>query len=300
MMNPVPAKLYDSVLITGGAGMLAKALRDALSGRADRVLCPARAELDVTNEGSLRAAFEKLKPTLVLNSAAYTKVDLAEKESAAADAINGTAVGLLARYCNEFGAALAHYSTDYVFDGTLRRPLQPDDPVGPKSAYGRSKLLGETLLQQNAPGRWLILRTAWLYGRGGPCFPQTMVNAARAGKQLKVVADQVGSPTYTVDLAQATLDLLDAGGNGVYHVANAGQTNWHDFTVAILNEFGTAKEVGSLTSAEWKAMRPESADRPAYSVFDLSPLERLLNRPMATWQNALARYRAAVDVAGAF
>ncbi len=292
--------LYDSVLITGGAGMLAKALRETLGKRADKVLCPPRAVLDVTNEESVRAAFEKLKPTLVLNSAAYTKVDLAEKETDAADAINGTAVGLLARLCREFGAAMVHYSTDYVFDGTLRRPLQPGDPVGPKSAYGRSKLLGETLLQQNAPNRWLILRTAWLYGRGGPCFPQTMVNAARAGKPLKVVADQVGSPTYTVDLARATFDLLDRGGQGIFHVANAGQTNWRDFTVATLDQFGCPKEVGSLTSADWKTMRPDSADRPAYSVFDLSPVERLLNRPMPTWQDALSRYHAAVESAGAF
>ena len=295
-----PAKLYESVLITGGAGMLAAALKQALAERQINVAAPPRAELDILNEASVRAAFNAIKPTLVLNCAAYTKVDLAEKETAAANAINGTAVGSLAKLCKEFGAALVHYSTDYVFDGSLSRPLKPGDPVGPQSAYGRSKLLGETELQANAPDRWLILRTAWLYGCGGPCFPATMVNAARAGKPLKVVVDQVGSPTYTVDLAAATLDLLDRGGQGIYHVANAGQTNWRDFTVAILDEFGTPKEVGSLTSADWKAMRPESATRPSYSVFDLAPLEQKLGRSMPTWRDALARYRAAVDAAGSF
>ncbi len=236
----------------------------------------------------------------MLNCAAYTKVDLAEKETAAANAINGTGVGLLAKLCKEHGATLVHYSTDYVFDGSLSRPRKPGDPVGPKSAYGRSKLLGEEQLQANAPNRWLILRTAWLYGRGGPCFPATMVNAAKAGKPLKVVVDQVGSPTYTVDLAAATLDLLDRGGQGVYHVANAGQTNWRDFTVAVLNEFGVPREVGSLTSADWKTMRPRIRRPASYSVFDLAPLERQIGRSMPTWQDALARYRAAVSAAGSF
>ncbi len=299
-MNQSPAQLYDSVLITGGGGMLAAALKAALLHRGISAHCPPRATLDITREDSLQKTFASLLPTLVLNCAAYTKVDLAEKESAAADVINGLAVGSLAKICRESGAAMVHFSTDYVFDGTLARPLQPTDPVGPRSAYGRSKLLGEKLLQENAPARWLILRTAWLYGRGGPCFPATMVNAARAGKTLKVVQDQVGSPTYTVDLAAATLDLLDAGANGVYHVANAGQTNWREFAAAVLVEFGINAEVAGIRSSDWKALRPESADRPSCSVFDLSPLELLLKKPMPDWRDALTRYHREVESVGSF
>ncbi len=300
MSTSSPAKLYESVLITGGAGMLANALGQVLGERKIRYYSLSRADFNITDTLSVVNVFSEYKPTLVLNCAAYTKVDLAEKEKDAAFEINGYAPGIVAQAAKDHGTAMVHFSTDYVFDGTVSRPLLPNDPVGPTSVYGLSKLAGEEMIQKFAPDRWLILRTAWLYGRGGPCFPQTMVNAARAGKPLKVVADQVGSPTYTVDLARATFDLLDHGGQGVFHVANAGQTNWRDFTVAILDQFGCPKEVGSLTSADWKTMRPDSADRPAYSVFDLSPVERLLNRPMPTWQDALARYRAAVESAGSF
>ncbi|CAN5445244.1 dTDP-4-dehydrorhamnose reductase [soil metagenome] len=300
-MSTTPAaNLYRSVLITGGAGMLAQAFAQVLIDRQIEFTTLRRADLDLTDATAVRAALAEHRPSLVLNCSAYTKVDLAEKEPALADAINGTAVGSLAKICKEFDAGLVHFSTDYVFNGTLSRPLRPEDPVGPRSAYGRSKLLGEKLLQENAPDRWLILRTAWLYGRGGPCFPATMVNAARAGKPLKVVEDQVGSPTYTLDLAAATLDLLDAGANGIFHVANSGQTNWREFAQAAVDEFGVSTPVAGITSADWKTLRPDSADRPSYSVFDLSPVERLLDRPMPTWRDALTRYRDAVTAAGSF
>src|SRR5204863_7341155 len=129
-----------------------------------------------------------------------------------------------------------HYSTDFVFDGAASRPYRPDDPTNPLSVYGRTKLSGERQLQDRLP-RSLMLRTAWLYGPGGPCFPQTMINLARQGKPLKVVDDQIGSPTFTHDLAEATLNLIDADARGIYHVVNSGQTSWFDFTAAILEEF---------------------------------------------------------------
>lgn len=293
-------QLYDSVLITGGGGMLAKAFIDLLNTSGIAHSAPPRAELDITSADAVEAVFKRLKPTLVINCAAYTKVDLAEKEYDAAVAINGTGPGVLANACRVANASFVHFSTDYVFDGTLARPLQPADPIGPKSAYGRSKLEGEKAIANAWKEGWLILRTAWLYGLGGPNFPRTMVTAAKAGKPLKVVTDQIGSPTYTADLAAATLELLEKGVNGVHHVANAGQTNWRDFADATLREFGVDHPVGSLTSADWKGMKPDSADRPAYSVFDLSPLERLLGRPMPTWQDALHRFRLAVDAHGGF
>jgi len=289
-MNP-----YDSVLITGGAGMLAQALQQALVERGLSAQAPARAMLDITNDASLAQAFDRYKPTLLINCAAYTKVDLAEKEKDQADAINGHAVGRLANLCKQHGVVLVHFSTDYVFDGTKHRPLQPDDPVGPQSAYGRSKLLGETLLQKHAPERWLIVRTSWLYGPGGPNFPQTMLKVARAGKPLSVIDDQFGSPTYTLDLATATLDLLDHHAAGIWHLSNSDQTNWHDFAAAIFGEFGLQAELSRTTSEAWKKSRPESAIRPSYSVLDVEPYEKLTGKHMTTWLDALARYRRAVE-----
>jgi dTDP-4-dehydrorhamnose reductase len=193
---------------------------------------------------------------------------------------------------------LVHYSTDFVFDGSGTRPYRPDDPVRPLSAYGRSKLLGEKELQDHAPDRWLILRTAWLYGRNGPCFPRSMVTMARQGKPLKVVNDQVGSPTLTDDLAAATLDLLDAGASGIWHATNGGQTSWFEFTRAILDEFGLTTDLSPTTSAEWFKIRPNSAHRPAYSVLDVGPLEQKIRRTMPDWRDALRRYRHQVEAAG--
>jgi dTDP-4-dehydrorhamnose reductase len=162
-------------------------------------------------------------------------------------------------------------------------------------AYGRSKLLGETELQNNAPNDWLIIRTAWVYGRHGVNFPRTMVNAARANKPLSVVADQVGSPTYTVDLAEGILALLDANARGIFHVTNSGQTNWQDFAKATLEEFGLLANVAPLTSAKWRAMKPDSAVRPTYSVLDTTKFAETAGRPMRHWREALKDFRAAVE-----
>lgn len=282
-------------LITGGGGMLAQAFRDLLTRRQIPFVAPPRAELDVTSVPQILTVIDRVKPKVLLNCAAYTKVDLAEKEQPQAMLINGQSVGAIAEACRLRKITLVHFSTDYVFDGTLRRPLKPDDPVGPKGAYGVSKLLGERMLKEFAPPRWLILRTAWLYGPGGPNFPQAMLNAGRAGKPLKVINDQVGTPTFTHDLAEATLNLLEADAHGVYHVSNSGETNWFDFAKAIFEEFSvTPTSLDPITSADWKAMKPESAVRPAYSVFDLSPYDATTGKQIPNWRDALRRYRAAI------
>ena len=187
-----------------------------------------------------------------------------------------------------------HYSTDFVFDGSGTRPYRTDDPVNPLSAYGRSKLLGEQAIQKINPPGWIIARTAWLYGPGGPCFPQTMINVAKAGKPLKVVADQIGSPTFTRDLAEATFELLDHNAGGLWHLTNSGSVSWHGFTAAILEEFGLKTDLSTTTSAEWKKLRPTSAHRPAYSVLDVEPFHQTVGRPMRPWREALVDYRQAL------
>jgi dTDP-4-dehydrorhamnose reductase len=286
----------DTFLITGGAGMLARAFRDLLTERKLAHVAPPRAELDITSVPQILSAIDRVKPTVVLNCAAYTKVDLAEKEQQQANAINGQAVGALAEACRLRGVTLVHFSTDYVFDGSLRRPLKPDDPIGPKGAYGVSKALGERMLKEFEPARWLILRTAWLYGPGGPNFPQAMLNAARAGKPLKVIDDQIGCPTFTRDLAEATLNLLDTGASGIYHLSNSGETSWFKFAGAIFEEFAvTPSSFVPITSDDWKQIKPDSAHRPAYSVFDVSPYEAATGKRMPEWRDGLKRYRAEID-----
>lgn len=292
----------QTILITGGGGMLAQALRPvvarAFEGAA--ALAPARKDLDIGHAAHLETFFREHRPSIVFNCAAYTKVDLAEKERDAAGGCNGRAVGRLASLCRAHDAMLVHFSTDYVFDGSLRRPLRPDDPVGPRSAYGASKLLGEQLIQQEAPQKWLIIRTAWLYGVGGPNFVQTMVNVARAGKPLKVVNDQVGTPTHTADLAEAAVAIARSGAKGIWHVTNSGQTTWYHFAEAIFEEFGLKPSLSPTTSDEWKAARPESAVRPRYSVLDIEPVEKLLGRPMRHWRDALAAFKGEVEARGGF
>lgn len=285
----------DRVLITGGGGMLAKALGLSLRKRGRMPIVRDRAALDVTRADDVRRVFDAHTPTVVFNCAAHTKVDLCEEQEDLASAINGTGAENLARAAKDQGARLVHFSTDFVFDGSGTRPYRPDDPVNPISAYGRSKLLGERAIQSVNPPDWLIVRTAWLYGPGGACFPQTMINAARAGKPLRVVDDQVGAPTFTHDLADATLDLIDRGAKGLWHLTNAGSVSWHGFTAAILEEFGLKAALGKTTSAEWKKLRPASATRPAYSVLDVEPFARLVGRPMRPWREALADYRWALE-----
>jgi dTDP-4-dehydrorhamnose reductase len=247
--------------------------------------------LDITNPDSVHAAFQHHRPTLVLNCAAYTKVDLAESEPERAEAVNGKGPQLIGRMCADYSAHCVHFSTDFVFDGRATHPYRPDDRTDPISVYGQTKLRGE---QQWGQGH-LIIRTAWLYGPGGPNFVQTMLNAARAGKPLKVVNDQTGSPTFTHDLAEATLNLIDAGARGIFHVTDSGHTTWYDFTRAILEEFDLKADLSPTTSAEWKQTRPNSATRPAYSVLDCSDYERLTGKKLPHWRDGLHRYRLALS-----
>jgi dTDP-4-dehydrorhamnose reductase len=278
--------------------MLAHAFVRNLAARGQEAVAVDRATCDITREQDVRQLFEKYKPTLLLNCAAHTKVDLCEEQQELANAINAHAVGTLAGIAKEYNTFLVHFSTDFVFDGKGTKPYRTIDTIGPVSAYGRSKLLGEAKLRANAPARWLIARTAWLYGRNGPNFPRTMVERGRAGLPLKVVNDQVGSPTYTEDLAAATIALIERDKTGLWHLTNSGQTTWYDFARAALEEFGVNAEIGSTTSAEWFKLRPKSAVRPAYSVLDVSPYEKCVGRPMRHWREALRDYAAAAGQHG--
>lgn len=282
-------ELCKSILITGGGGMLARALERVLAGRGVIATSLPRAACDITSEPAVRQAMQRHRPSILVNCAAHTKVDQCEDEPQLADAINGYAVGNLARAARDYGTRLVHISTDCVFPGDGRKPYSPDDPVGPVSAYGRSKLLGETLLRRTDPPGWAIVRTAWLFG-DGPCFPRTIAQRARAAQPLRVVDDQFGSPTYADDLAVALAELIQRNATGVWHVTNAGVANWHEVAAATLGWLGLRTELGPISTADYLKLRPKQARRPAYSVLDISAFEKLAGRPMRPWREALAAY----------
>ncbi|MEM6313299.1 MAG: dTDP-4-dehydrorhamnose reductase [Planctomycetota bacterium] len=280
-----------TILVLGGNGMLAHAVKRALSRRRLTCIAVDRADADLTDRTAVDALFDRIRPSVVFNCAAYTAVDKAEQEPELANAVNGEAVGNIAHAAKRIDAKLLHVSTDYVFDGTATEPYPVDHPTGPVSAYGRSKLLGEQALQKQNPPGWCIVRTAWLYGPNGPSFPKTMLSLARKGVALSVINDQRGTPTFTYDLAEALLNLVDADAAGVFHVTNAGETNWHDFAAATFEVFGVDADLSSTTAAEYAADKPAAAHRPGYSVLDLSAYEHATGKAMRPWRDALQDFR---------
>jgi dTDP-4-dehydrorhamnose reductase len=269
-------------LITGAHGMLGRDLQAALDGR--NVTALGRADLDVTDLDAVRAAVRG--HDVVINAAAYTKVDDAESDEDAAYAVNATGAGNLAAAAAEAGAVLVQVSTDYVFNGRARAPYDEAEPHDPISAYGRTKAAGERLALENNPGRTYVVRTAWLYGAHGPNFAKTMLRLAADRDTLSVVNDQHGQPTWTADLAAQIVALLDSGAPaGVYHGTNAGRASWFDFAQAVFRvkdlDPNRVKPTDSSTF-----QRP--APRPGYSVLGHDAWTRAGIAPMRDWQDALA------------
>lgn len=271
--------------------MLAHELDRVLRARGVQPVLARRAQCDVSDRAHVSRLFQEYRPTLLLNCAAHTGVDLCEDEPERANAINGEGPGYLAELSKEYRSKLVHFSTDFVFSGQIDRPYRPDDTPAPLSAYGKSKLLGEERIKTVAPPTWLTVRTSWLFGRHGNCFPKIIVDRASSGHVLKVVNDQVGCPTYAADLAGAVLELIDRNAEGIWHITNAGPTNWFEFAGAVVREFGIIAEVSPISTAQWVAMRPRQAVRPPYSVLDLEPYAALTGRRMRDWRDALRDYR---------
>jgi dTDP-4-dehydrorhamnose reductase len=273
------------LLITGVYGQLGRALETLARQRGLTVAGHDLDTLDIGDRSAVAALVAKLEPRTLINCAAFTAVDACETDEAAATAVNGTAVGHLAAACNAAGALLVQLSTDYVFAGDGARPYTESVPVAPASAYGRSKLEGERLAR--TADRHLIVRTAWLYGHGGSNFVEAIRRQIDGGaSSLRVVADQVGSPTFCDDLAEALLDLVDANATSVVHAVNSGSTSWHGFAVEIARLLRAEVTVHAVTTADY----PRPARRPAYSVLDTSRLATLIGRRLPSWQEALARY----------
>ncbi len=268
-------------LITGAHGMLGADLISALVGR--QVTAVGHGDLDITDAAAVDAAVAG--HDVVINAAAYTRVDDAESHESEAHAINATGAGLLAEAARRHGARLVQLSTDYVFDGTATSPYPEDAPRHPVSAYGRTKAEGERLVLEAHPDGALIVRTAWLYGAGGANFAKTMRRLAADRAEIPVVTDQVGQPTWTGDLAERIVALLDADAPaGIYHGTNAGQASWFDFARAVFDEADLDPErITPTDSASF--VRP--APRPAYSVLGHDGWARAGLPPMRDWRDAL-------------
>ncbi|MGI8864744.1 MAG: dTDP-4-dehydrorhamnose reductase [Solirubrobacteraceae bacterium] len=274
------------LLITGAAGMLGL---DVAAAAADvhEVFAAPRAELDITDQEALTACVSRARPDAVINCAAFTNVDLAERSIEAACAVNGDGAGSVARAAAAAGAWMIHVSSDYVFDGTKREPYLESDPVAPASAYGHSKLAGERAVARAAPESHTIVRSSWLFGAGGPCFPATIRRLAAERDELSVVDDQHGCPTFTGHLARALLTLAQRRALGILHVAGAGDCTWFQFAQEIVARSGSAAKVKPTTTAEMA--RP--APRPAYSVLGT---ERAAEAPsLPHWREGLAEYMTA-------
>lgn len=269
-------------LVTGAGGMLGADLARSLDGRDATLL--ARADLDVTDAAAVDAAVAG--HDVVINAAAYTKVDDAETHEDEATLINGTAAGILAEAAARHGARIVQVSTDYVFDGTATSPYPEDAPRNPVSAYGRSKAVGEELVERAHPGGHYIVRTAWLYGGGGPNFAKTMLRLAADRDTIGVVTDQVGQPTWTGDLAERIISLLDTDAPaGIYHGTNSGEGSWFDFARAVLATQGLDPE--RITPTDSSAfVRP--APRPAYSVLGHDRWSLAGLPPLRDWRDSLA------------
>lgn len=285
------------ILLLGASGQVGGALKRQLDGLHE-LHAPRSAELDLTGGASLSAYVRRLRPDLIINAAAYTAVDRAEQESERAMAVNARAPELLAREAAALDAALIHYSTDYVYDGAKTSPYTEDDCTSPLSVYGRSKLAGDEAVQAQS-GAYLILRTSWVYSFFGHNFLLTMGRLLREREELRVVDDQIGSPTWAEAIAAASVNILAQGGDtpvefirrrvGVYHLSCAGQTSWYGFASAIREhmaerESGLAKLI-AIPSEEY----PTPAARPRYSVLDNGRLRQQFGIELPPWRDALAQ-----------
>lgn len=272
------------MLVFGGTGMLGRAVV-AQGRRRHAVLALSHAQADITDRERLLYWARAFAPTVVLNCAAFTQVDACESESERAMLHNGRAVANVVAAARAVGADLLHVSSDYVFDGRAREPYREDAATAPLSVYGQSKLLGEQ--EALAYERALVVRASWLFGPGGPNFVATIRRLILEGKTpLRVVDDQVGTPTYTPFLARALWDLAGKGLQGILHYRNREPVSWYGFAREIAAHVRSGTEVIPVTTAEFT--RP--AARPAYSVLDVSRFETTVDRRVEPWEWGLAAY----------
>lgn len=273
------------VMVTGANGQLGKELRQLESQWPQfEFLFLSREDLPIHHFELVRNFFKGAHPSFLINCAAYTAVDKAEQEKELAYQINAEAVGVLAAVCKEYNCRFIHVSTDYVFDGTSSRPYTEEDPTSPQSIYGASKLEGEKQAMALNPDS-VIIRTSWVYSSFGNNFVKTILRLLQEKPLVKVVGDQVGSPTYAADLAKAILQIasIDNWKSGVYNYSNEGVISWCTFAKAIAELTGSATPIQAIPTAEY----PTPAKRPAWSVLDKSKIKAVYGLEIRDWKDAL-------------
>lgn len=282
------------IIVTGANGQLGRAINGIYKGSAEFELVNTDfnvegiRNLDITNLEDVISLFEEVKPYAVINCAAHTAVDLCEVQKDAAYKINAIGPRNLSIAATKTGAKLMHISTDYVFKGDEPLPRTEFDQTNPKAMYGITKLHGENFVKQFAKD-WFIIRTAWLYG-DGKNFVKTMLRLSETYDEITVVDDQIGSPTSTLELAKAIKYLIPTEKYGLYHGTCEGQCSWADFTKEIFRLAGKDTKVIPVTSAKYKEMNPNSADRPAYSVLENYMFKLTTDFMFADWRDAIAEY----------
>ncbi|MBP1157459.1 MULTISPECIES: dTDP-4-dehydrorhamnose reductase [unclassified Paenibacillus] len=272
------------ILVTGANGQLGKDLVKIL-GDIHEVYGYDRLALDITSPVQCKSVIGKVHPDVVIHAAAYTAVDLAETEEDEAYKINAFGTRNLTAAAEELGAKFCYISTDYVFDGTTSTPYKEFDQTNPQSVYGRSKRAGE-LLVQSLSSKYFIVRTSWVYGIHGTNFVKTMLNLSKERDTLKVVNDQIGSPTYTVDLSRFIAQLVETECYGIYHASNSGACSWYDFACAIFEESGISMILQPCSTEEF----PRPAPRPKYSVMDHLSIRTNGFKDFRNWREALRNF----------
>ncbi|MEN0644945.1 dTDP-4-dehydrorhamnose reductase [Alkalicoccobacillus gibsonii] len=274
--------MSKKVLITGAGGQLGTDLVKFYQETDYEVFGLTRQELDITNQDMVRKVFEEIQPDLIVHSAAYTAVDKAESDIDNAFLVNAIGTRNIAVEANRYDTKIVYVSTDYVFNGEATEPINEFSPVSPLGVYGKSKLAGEQYIQ-NLSNKFFIVRTSWVYGAHGNNFVKTMLRLGQERDEIGVVADQIGCPTYTVDLAKTIIELGETEKYGVYHVSNSGSCSWYEFAKAIFEIKCVNVKVNSLTSEEF----PTDAKRPKYSQFEHLSLRLNYFTPLRTWNEAL-------------
>lgn len=275
----------NNILVFGASGQLGTCLKVVAAEQSIvNINFPEEGSADILNLDGLNSAFESVKPAYVINCAAYTAVDKAEDDVDLARRVNRDGAANLAQLCKRYGATLIHVSTDFVFEGKVPKLLTETDPVNPISVYGVTKLEGEQAIEAIMQ-EFYILRTSWLYSEHGNNFLKTMLKLGSTREELKVIADQVGTPTYAMDLANAIFHIIKSPKQayGLYHFSNEGVTSWFDFATAIFDISGMPTRVFPIPGSEY----PTRAARPAFSVMDKSKIKSTFNISIPYWRNSL-------------
>lgn len=276
----------DKIVVIGAAGQLGQCLKAVANRRAiNTIVFPVEQEANILDPQQLIYLLERELPKFVINCAAYTAVDKAEEEVDLARAINETGALNLANACNSVGATLIHISTDFVFEGNAVKLLGEEEEAKPINVYGQTKLAGELEIAKVLKSH-IIIRTSWLYAEYANNFVKTMLKLGAEREELGVIADQVGTPTYAIDLAHAIFDIIESGVQefGTYHYSNEGVTSWYDFAVAIFQLSGTKIKVNPIPGSAY----PTKAKRPSFSVMDKSKIKTTFNLAIPYWRDSLA------------